>query len=63
MLPHECRTIEAGEEMPVYGKPGKNDETVFPILPTDLENRYCRFSHSHATTTTTRMNLPSNQQS
>jgi hypothetical protein len=32
-------TIEAGVEMPVYGKPGKNDETVFPILPTDLGNR------------------------
>ena len=34
-------------EMPVYGKPGKNDETVFPTLPTDLGNRYCRFPHSH----------------
>jgi hypothetical protein len=33
--------------MPVYGKPGKNDETVFPTLPTDLGNRYCRFPHSH----------------
>src|SRR5258708_15502244 len=24
-------TIEAGAEMPVHGKPGKNDETVFPM--------------------------------
>jgi hypothetical protein len=32
-------TTEAGMEMPVYGKPGKNDETVFPTLPTDLGNR------------------------
>jgi hypothetical protein len=30
---------EAGMEMPVYGKDGKNDETVFPILSTDLGNR------------------------
>src|ERR1039457_4056994 len=51
---------EPGMEMPVYGKPGKNDETVFPTLPTDLGNRYCRFPHSHATTTTTRMNISSN---
>jgi hypothetical protein len=32
-------TTQAGMEIPVYGKPGKNDETVFPILPTDLGNR------------------------
>jgi hypothetical protein len=32
-------TTAAGMEMPVYGKPGKNDETVFPTLPTDLGNR------------------------
>jgi hypothetical protein len=51
---------EAGVEMPVYEKHGKNDETVFPTLPTDLGNRYCRFPHSHATTTTTRMNISSN---
>jgi hypothetical protein len=30
---------EAGVEMPVHGKNGKNDETVFPTLPTDLGNR------------------------
>ena len=52
-------TTDAGVEMPVYGKPGKNDNTVFPTLPTDLGNRYCRFPHSHATTTT-RMNISSN---
>jgi hypothetical protein len=32
-------TTEAGVEMTVYGKHGKNDETVFPTLPTDLGNR------------------------
>jgi hypothetical protein len=31
-------TTEAGAEMPVYGNLGKNDETVFPNLPTDLGN-------------------------
>jgi hypothetical protein len=46
-------------EMPVYGKGGKNDETVFPTLPADLGNRNYRFPHSHATTTTTRMNISS----
>jgi hypothetical protein len=52
-------TTEAGMEMPVYGKGGKNDETVFPTLPADLGNRNYRFPHSHATTTTTRMNISS----
>jgi hypothetical protein len=52
-------TTEAGMEMPVYGKHGKNDETVFPTLPTDLGNRKCRFPHSHATTAT-RMIISSN---
>ena len=33
--------------MTVYGKLGKDDETVFPNLPTDLGNRYNRFPHSH----------------
>jgi hypothetical protein len=40
-------TTEAGAEMPVHGKHGKNDETVFPTLPTDLGNRCCRFPHYH----------------
>jgi hypothetical protein len=30
-------TTEAGAEMPVHGKPGKNGETVFPTLPQTLE--------------------------
>jgi hypothetical protein len=34
-----AQTTEAGVEMPVHGKPGKNDEAVFPNLPTDLGNR------------------------
>src|ERR1035437_4422651 len=33
-----AQTTEAGVEMPVHGKPGKNDEAVFPNLPTDLGN-------------------------
>ena len=34
--------------MPVHGKGGKDDEATFPTLSTDLGNRYCRFTHSHA---------------
>ncbi len=34
------QTVEhARHTMPVHGKGGKNDETVFPTLPTDLGNR------------------------
>jgi hypothetical protein len=54
-------TTDAGMEMTVHGKDGKNDETVFPILPTDLGNRKCRFPHSHATTVTRRI-ISSNPQ-
>jgi hypothetical protein len=50
------RQPEEAVEMPVHGKHGKNDEAVFPTLPTDVGNR-CGDSHIPTATTTTGMNI------